>query len=80
MARSIWNGTITLGLIVVPIKVHSATEDHTIQFHQVHASDGARIVQKRLQKRLCSRENGEVPYEQVVKGLGWAWGRTSTWC
>jgi DNA end-binding protein Ku len=62
--RSIWNGTITFGLTTVPIKVHSAIEDHTVHFHQVHAKDGARIKQK----RLCSKEGKEVPYKQVAKG------------
>jgi DNA end-binding protein Ku len=64
MARSIWNGTITFGLIAVPIKVHSATESHTIHFHQVHEPDGARIKQK----RICSKEGKEVPYEDVAMG------------
>ena len=41
MARSIWNGTITFGLIAVPIKVNSATEDKSVHFHQVHAEDGS---------------------------------------
>jgi DNA end-binding protein Ku len=64
MPRSIWNGALRFGLTVVPIKVHSATEDHTIHFHQVHAKDGERIKQK----RICTKENKEVPYEQVAKG------------
>jgi DNA end-binding protein Ku len=64
MPRSIWNGTITFGLIAVPIKVHSATESHTIHFHQVHAEDGARIKQK----RICSKEGKEVPYKEVAMG------------
>src|SRR5436305_325695 len=64
MPRSIWNGTVAVGLIAVPIKVHSATEDRTVHFHQVHAKDGARIKQK----RICSKEGMEVPYKQVAKG------------
>jgi DNA end-binding protein Ku len=64
MPRSIWNGTIAFGLIAVPIKVSSATEDKSVHFHQVHAADGARIKQK----RICSKENKEVPYKQVAKG------------
>ncbi len=64
MARSIWNGTIKFALIAVPIKVHSATEDRTVHFHQVHDKDGARIKQK----RICSKEDKEVPYKQVAKG------------
>jgi DNA end-binding protein Ku len=64
MPRSIWNGTITFGLIAVPVKVHSATESHTIHFHQVHEKDGAQIKQK----RICSKEGKEVPYEEVAMG------------
>lgn len=64
MARSIWNGTITFGLIAVPIKVHSATEDKSVHFHQVHDKDGARIKQH----RICSKEGKEIPWEEVAKG------------
>src|SRR3954451_19745460 len=64
MARSIWNGTIAFGAVNVPVKVHSATQDSSIHFHEVHVKDGARIQHK----RLCSKEHKEVPYEEVVKG------------
>jgi DNA end-binding protein Ku len=64
MPRSIWNGTITFGLMAVPIKVHSAVQDKSVHFHQVHAKDGAQIKQK----RICSKEGKEVPYKQVAKG------------
>jgi DNA end-binding protein Ku len=64
MPRSIWNGMITFGLIAVPIKVHSATEDKSVHFHQVHAKDGARV----RQKRICTKENKEVPYKEVAQG------------
>lgn len=64
MPRSIWNGTITFALVAVPVKVHSATEDRTVHFHQVHAEDGARIKQK----RICTKEDNEVPYKEVAKG------------
>ncbi len=65
MARSIWNGTITVGTIAVPIKVHSAIEDKTVHFHEVHATDGARIEHK----RICPEEGEEVPYSEIVKGF-----------
>lgn len=64
MPRSIWNGAISFGLVAVPVKVHSATEDKSIHFHQVHAADGARIQLK----RVCSKEGKEVPYKQIAKG------------
>jgi DNA end-binding protein Ku len=63
-ARSIWNGTIAFGLISVPVKVYSATEDKTVHFHEVHARDGARIEHK----RICSKEGKEVPFKEIVKG------------
>jgi DNA end-binding protein Ku len=64
MPRSIWNGTITFGVMRVPIKVHSATEDKSVHFHQVHAKDGAQIEYR----RICSKEDKAVPYDQVAKG------------
>lgn len=64
MPRSIWNGTITFGLINVPIKLHSATESKTVHFREVHAKDGARLEHR----RICSQEDEEVPYDQVAKG------------
>lgn len=64
MPRSIWNGTITFGLMRVPVKVHSATEDRSVHFHEVHAKDGAQIEHR----RICSKEDKAVPYNQVAKG------------
>ena len=64
MARSIWNGNIALGARVVPIKVHSATEDQGVHFSQVHEKDGAQIEHR----RICPKEGKQVPYNQIVKG------------
>ncbi len=52
--RSIWKGAITFGLVNVPVKVYSATEDHDLPLHQVHDADGGRI---RYQRRceVCGR-------------------------
>ena len=63
-ARSIWNGTVTFGLVNVPIKLYTATESKSVSFHEVHARDGERIEHR----RICSKEDREVPYEEVVKG------------
>src|SRR3954465_13209335 len=62
--RSIWNGTITFGLVNVPVKLYTATESKSIHFHLVHARDGSRVENK----RICSKEDKEVPYKQVIKG------------
>ena len=64
MARSLWNGTVTFGLVNVPVTLYSATESKTVHFHEVHAEDGARIEHR----RFCAKEDREVPYEEVVKG------------
>jgi DNA end-binding protein Ku len=64
MARSIWSGAISFGLVNVPVKLYSAVSPKTVRFHQLHAEDGARI----RQKRVCSADGEEVPYEQIVKG------------
>lgn len=71
MARSIWNGTITFGMVNVPVKLYSATESKSIHFHEVHLRDGSRIEHR----RICSKENKEVPYEEVVKGYEVSSGR-----
>src|SRR5947209_18698222 len=62
--RSIWNGTITFGLLNVPIKLFTATESKTVHFHEVHAADGARLEHR----RMCSKEGKQVDYDEVVKG------------
>jgi DNA end-binding protein Ku len=64
MPRSIWNGTITFGMVNVPIKLYSATESKTVHFHEVHLADGAKLEHR----RICPKEEKEVPYEEVVKG------------
>ncbi|MBV9164916.1 MAG: Ku protein [Solirubrobacterales bacterium] len=64
MPRSIWNGTITFGMVNVPIKLYTATESKTVHFHEVHIEDGARIEHR----RCCPKENREIPFEEIVKG------------
>jgi DNA end-binding protein Ku len=61
--RAIWTGAITFGLVNVPVKVYSATEDHDVPLHQVHDADGGRI---RYQRR-CEIDGKIVPYEHIVK-------------
>jgi DNA end-binding protein Ku len=61
--RSIWKGAIAFGLVNVPVKVYSATEDHDIALHQVHDKDGGRI---RYQRR-CEVCGKVVDYEHIDK-------------
>jgi DNA end-binding protein Ku len=64
MARSIWTGAISFGLVTVPVKLYSATNRKTVRFHQLHGTTGARIQQKRVDPQTGE----EVPYEEIVKG------------
>ena len=61
--RSIWKGAITFGLVNVPVKVYSATEDHDIQLHQVHDKDGGRI----RYQRVCEIDGKVVEYAHIDK-------------
>jgi len=61
--RAIWTGAITFGLVNVPVKVYSATEDHDVALHQVHDADGGRI---RYQRR-CEIDGKIIPYEHIAK-------------
>jgi DNA end-binding protein Ku len=64
MARAIWSGAISFGLVNVPVKLYSATSPKTVRFHQLSAKTGARIRQKRVDPST----GDEVPYEEIVKG------------
>ena len=61
--RAIWKGAIAFGLVNVPVKVYSATEDHDISLHQVHNADGGRI---RYQRR-CEVCSEIIDYEDIDK-------------
>lgn len=63
--RSIWKGAITFGLVNVPVKVYSATEDHDVSLHQVHAKDGGRI----RYKRTCELDGEVVEYADIAKAF-----------
>jgi DNA end-binding protein Ku len=64
MARAIWSGAISFGLVNVPVKLYSATQPKTVRFHQLSGKTGARIRQKRVDPST----DEEVPYEDIVKG------------
>ncbi|MGX9898832.1 non-homologous end joining protein Ku [Arthrobacter sp. SA17] len=61
--RAIWKGAIAFGLVNVPVKVYSATEDHDISLHQVHNADGGRI---RYQRR-CEVCSEVIDYADIEK-------------
>ncbi|HEY1918901.1 MAG TPA: Ku protein [Streptosporangiaceae bacterium] len=62
--RPIWKGTISFGLVAIPVSLYTATEAHDVSFRQVHASDGGRI----RYRRVCELDGEEVPYSDIAKG------------
>ncbi|HEY1703780.1 MAG TPA: Ku protein [Trebonia sp.] len=62
--RSIWAGSISFGMVVIPVKLYAATEQRDVSFRQVHREDGGRIQFR----RVCSVDGQEVPYADVAKG------------
>jgi DNA end-binding protein Ku len=63
MARAIWSGAISFGLVNIPVKLFSAVSKKTVRFHQIDAESGARVRQKRV-----GPDGEEIAYEQIVKG------------
>jgi DNA end-binding protein Ku len=64
MPRAIWTGTISFGLVTVPVKLYSAVDRKTVRFHQLSAKTGVRVAQKRVDPQT----DEEVPYQDIVKG------------
>jgi DNA end-binding protein Ku len=64
MARAIWTGAISFGMVTVPVKMYSAVNRKTVRFHQLSGKTGVRISQKRVDPQ----SGEEVPYEDIVKG------------
>ncbi|XVX20968.1 Ku protein [Actinomycetota bacterium] len=62
--RAIWKGAVSFGLVNVPVRLYSATENHDVQFRQVHREDGGRIKYQ----RICSIDGQEVAYDDIAKG------------
>ncbi|MGI8881636.1 MAG: Ku protein [Jatrophihabitans sp.] len=62
--RSIWKGAVSFGLVNIPVKMYSATEEKDVSFHQVRRSDGSRI----RYKRVAEADGEEVAYGDIAKG------------
>ncbi len=62
--RAIWKGAVSFGLVNVPVRLYSATENHDVQFRQVHREDGGRI----RYQRICSIDGEQVSYDDIAKG------------
>jgi len=68
LARAIWSGSISFGLLNVPVKLYSAVSKQTVSFRELREGDGARI----RHKRVAETDGKEVPYEKIVKGYEYA--------
>jgi DNA end-binding protein Ku len=68
VARAIWSGSISFGLLNVPVKLYSAVSKQTVRFRELREGDGARI----RHKRVAESDGKEVPYEKIVKGYEYA--------
>lgn len=64
MARALWSGSISFGLVTIPVALVSGVRDRDLHFRQLHEKDGAPIEVQ----RWCSKEDIEVPYEEIVRG------------
>ena len=65
MPRAIWSGTISFGLVSVPVKMYSAIEESDLRFHLIHEPDGGRIGYQ----KICKAENEPVPDDEIVKAF-----------
>ncbi|MGH7525529.1 MAG: Ku protein [Gemmatimonadales bacterium] len=64
MARALWSGSISFGMVSIPVKLYGATENKDIAFHLVHATCGTRLKQV----RWCPTDEVEVPWSETVRG------------
>ena len=62
--RVVWRGTISFGLVTIPVRSYVATESKRVPSHQIHVPDGGRVQYK----RVCSIDGAEVPYEEIGRG------------
>jgi DNA end-binding protein Ku len=68
MPRAIWSGSISFGLLNVPVKLYSAVSKQTVRFKELREGDGSRV----RHKRVAESDGKEVPYEKIVKGYEFA--------
>jgi DNA end-binding protein Ku len=68
MARAIWSGSISFGMVSIPVKLYGATESKDISFHLLHATCGTRLKQV----RWCPTDEVEVPWSETVRGYEYA--------
>ncbi|MBA2462816.1 MAG: hypothetical protein H0V45_13810 [Actinobacteria bacterium] len=65
MPRSIWTGSISFGLVNVPVRTYSAVDEHDLHFNLIHEPDGSRIGYQ----KICKTEEQPVPDDEIVKAF-----------
>ena len=70
MARALWKGSISFGLVNIPIELHTAVRDHRPHFRMLHAKDRSPV---RFQ-RVCIKDGHPVAWEDLVKGVEFSKG------
>ena len=65
MPRAIWSGTISFGLVNVPVRMYSAIDEQDLHFHLIHEPDGGRIGYQ----KFCKKEEKLVPDDEIVKAF-----------
>lgn len=71
MARALWKGSISFGLVNIPIELHTAVRDHRPKFRMLHAKDKSPV----RFERVCIRDGHALAWEDLVKGFEYAKGR-----
>ena len=69
--RSIWKGSVSFGLVTIPVRLYTATEDKDVRFHMLHKTDGSRVEYK----KFCADEQVELQNDEIAKGFEYAKGQ-----
>jgi DNA end-binding protein Ku len=70
MPRSLWSGSISFGLVNVPVRLYSAVQEHKLRFHFVHEKDNSPIGYQ----KICKQEDKPVPDDEIVKAFEYTKG------
>ena len=71
MPRALWTGSISFGLVNVPVRIYSAVSEHKLQFHFVHKKDESPIGYQ----KICKKEDKPVPEKEIVKAFEYRKGK-----
>ena len=69
--RAIWSGTISFGMVSIPVQLYTATQSHDVHFHLLHRGCGARLKNV----RWCPRHEKAIPWDDVERGFEYAKGK-----